>query len=75
MGSWAALYVAGRQPARQGPDPVRPVPERWPSGRRPARRRACTRPVLDAAAAAGITVVRTYGSSETSGGCVSTAFR
>jgi O-succinylbenzoic acid--CoA ligase len=27
-------------------------------------------PVLDAAAAAGITVVRTYGSSETSGGCV-----
>lgn len=28
------------------------------------------RPVLDAAAAAGITVVRTYGSSETSGGCV-----
>lgn len=28
------------------------------------------RPVLDAAAQAGITVVRTYGSSETSGGCV-----
>lgn len=28
------------------------------------------RPVLDAAAEAGITVVRTYGSSETSGGCV-----
>lgn len=28
------------------------------------------RPVLDAATAAGITVVRTYGSSETSGGCV-----
>ena len=28
------------------------------------------RPVLDAAARAGITVVRTYGSSETSGGCV-----
>lgn len=27
-------------------------------------------PVLDAAAAAGITVVRSYGSSETSGGCV-----
>ena len=27
-------------------------------------------PVLDAAAEAGITVVRTYGSSETSGGCV-----
>ncbi|MBV9721710.1 MAG: o-succinylbenzoate--CoA ligase, partial [Mycobacterium sp.] len=28
------------------------------------------RPVLDAAAAAGITVVRTYGMSETAGGCV-----
>lgn len=28
------------------------------------------RPVLEGAAAAGITVVRTYGSSETSGGCV-----
>ena len=28
------------------------------------------RPVLDAAAEAGITVIRTYGSSETSGGCV-----
>ncbi len=28
------------------------------------------RPVLDAAAAAGIPVVRTYGSSETAGGCV-----
>ena len=28
------------------------------------------RPVLDAAVEAGITVVRTYGSSETSGGCV-----
>jgi O-succinylbenzoic acid--CoA ligase len=28
------------------------------------------RPLLDAAAAAGVTVVRTYGSSETSGGCV-----
>jgi O-succinylbenzoic acid--CoA ligase len=28
------------------------------------------RPVLDAAAEAGITVVRTYGSSETAGGCV-----
>jgi len=28
------------------------------------------RPVLDAAAEAGVTVVRTYGSSETSGGCV-----
>lgn len=28
------------------------------------------RPILDAAAAAGITVVRTYGMSETSGGCV-----
>lgn len=28
------------------------------------------RPVLDAATEAGITVVRTYGSSETSGGCV-----
>lgn len=27
-------------------------------------------PVVDAAAAAGVTVVRTYGSSETSGGCV-----
>ncbi|MCV7428835.1 o-succinylbenzoate--CoA ligase [Mycobacterium montefiorense] len=29
-----------------------------------------SRPVLDAAAAAGITVVRTYGMSETAGGCV-----
>lgn len=28
------------------------------------------RPILDAAAAAGITVVRTYGMSETAGGCV-----
>jgi O-succinylbenzoic acid--CoA ligase len=28
------------------------------------------RPVLDAAAAAGVTVVRTYGMSETAGGCV-----
>ena len=28
------------------------------------------RPVLDAAAEAGVTVVRTYGSSETAGGCV-----
>ena len=71
IGLRPAIHVAGRRPAGQGARPTRRPRPRSPNWMRvllgggPA-----PRPILDAAAAAGIAVVRTYGMSETAGGCV-----